>query len=262
VIPVAVVTGAARGIGAATVRTLSIAGWAVVATDLAGPEPGLRYELATKDDLEAVVASCANPSAVLPLVVDVRQQDDVDAAVEAAVEHFGRLDAALAVAGVIIGGMPTWETSDDEYRRLFDINTTGVWRLARAAIPSMLDVPQPRQGRFIAVASAAAHRGLPSLGVYGAAKHAVVGLVRGLAADLRGTGITANAVSPGSTDTMMLEESARIYGLSSAEHFAPQHLLERLLHPEEIAHLLAWLAGPESSGITGTVIAVDAGLTV
>jgi NAD(P)-dependent dehydrogenase (short-subunit alcohol dehydrogenase family) len=160
--PVAVVTGAARGIGAATERTLSAAGWAVVATDLDSPEPGLRYQLASKEDLEAVVESCANPSAVLPLVVDVRHQEDVDAAVAAAaVEHFGRLDAALA-AGVIIGGMRIWETSDDEYDKLFDINTVGVWRLARAAVPRMLAMPQLRNGRFLAVVSAAAHRGAAS----------------------------------------------------------------------------------------------------
>jgi NAD(P)-dependent dehydrogenase (short-subunit alcohol dehydrogenase family) len=113
----------------------------------------------------------------------------------------------------------------------------------------------------VAVASAAGTLGLPRLAAYSASKHAVIGLVKGLAADLDGTGITANSVCPGSTRTTLLDESARIYGLASPEDFAAQQLLGRLLEPTEPAALIAWLCGESSSGVTGAALAVDGGLT-
>ena len=105
---------------------------------------------------------------------------------------------------------------------MLDIDLGGVLNLARVAVPALLRRPEPRHGRFIAVASAAATRGLPMLAAYCAAKAGVAGFVRALATELRGTGVTANAVSPGSTATVILDESARLYGLPSAEAFAAQ----------------------------------------
>jgi NAD(P)-dependent dehydrogenase (short-subunit alcohol dehydrogenase family) len=84
--------------------------------------------------------------------------------------------------------------------------------------------------------------------------------VRGLAADLAGTGITANAVCPGSTETAMLTESARLYGLPDTSPFAEQQVVGRLLAPEEVAAALVWLAGEDASAVTGAVIPVDGGL--
>jgi NAD(P)-dependent dehydrogenase (short-subunit alcohol dehydrogenase family) len=125
----------------------------------------------------------------------------------------------------------------------------------------MLRSPAPRSGRFVAVASASGLLGLRRLTAYGATKHAVIGLVKGLAADLAGTGITANAVCPGSTRTAVLDASAALYGLGSPEEFAGQQLIERLLAPEEPAALLAWLCGAASSGVTGAALAIDGGMT-
>jgi NAD(P)-dependent dehydrogenase (short-subunit alcohol dehydrogenase family) len=100
------------------------------------------------------------------------------------------------------------------------------------------------------------------LAAYCAAKAGVAGLIRALATELRGTGVTANAVSPGSTDTPILAESARLYGLPGAESFAAQQPLDRLLAPEEVATALAWLAGDGSSGMTGAAVPVDGGLAL
>jgi NAD(P)-dependent dehydrogenase (short-subunit alcohol dehydrogenase family) len=133
---------------------------------------------------------------------------------------------------------------------------------ARLGIPALLRRPEPRSGRFVAVASAAATRGLPMLAAYCAAKAGVTGLVRALAAELRGSGITANAVSPGSTRTPILDESARLYGLESAEAFSAQQPLDRLIRPEEVAEAILWLAGPAASAVTGTALAVDGGLSL
>jgi NAD(P)-dependent dehydrogenase (short-subunit alcohol dehydrogenase family) len=100
------------------------------------------------------------------------------------------------------------------------------------------------------------------LAAYSAAKHAVVGLVRGAAMDLAPYGVTVNAVSPGSTRTALLEASAQVYGLSSGEEFAAQQPIGRLLEPIEVASCIAWLCSPASSAITGADIAVDGGMTV
>jgi NAD(P)-dependent dehydrogenase (short-subunit alcohol dehydrogenase family) len=145
---------------------------------------------------------------------------------------------------------------------VLDVSLGGVLNLARASVPALLRRPEPRRGRFLAVASAAATRGLPSLAAYCAAKAGVTGYVRALAAELRGTGVTANAVSPGSTDTPILHESARLYGLPGPDAFASQQPLERLLRPAEVAAVLAFLAGDGGSGVTGATVAVDGGLAL
>jgi NAD(P)-dependent dehydrogenase (short-subunit alcohol dehydrogenase family) len=134
--------------------------------------------------------------------------------------------------------------------------------MARVAVPALLRRPEPRSGRFLAVASAAATRGLPMLAVYCAAKAGVAGFIRALAAELGSTGVTANAVSPGSTATPILAESARLYDLPGAGSFAAQQPLGRLLRPAEVAAMLAFLAGNSASAVTGAVIPVDGGLAL
>jgi SDR family mycofactocin-dependent oxidoreductase len=257
--PVAVVTGAARGMGAATVDRLVSTGWRVVAVDVCADDPALEYALATSDDLDALAAR--HGDAVHAVEGDVRSQSDMTAAVAAAVDRFGGLDAAVAVAGVVAGGPPLWEVGTAQWDILFDVNVHGVRHLATAAVPILLEAPAPRQGRVVAVASAAGLLGLRKMSGYSASKHAVIGLIKSLAADLAGTGITANAVCPGSTRGPILDASAAVYGLGSAEEFAGQQLVERLLTPDEPAALIAWLCGADSSGITGAALAVDGGLT-
>jgi SDR family mycofactocin-dependent oxidoreductase len=255
---VALVTGAARGIGAATVRQLAADGWAITALDLCADDPAVPYHLATKADLLKTVDPLGE--AGLAVVGDVRRLDDVQAAVDATVERFGGLDAVVSAAGVLVGASSAWMTPEAAWDVLLDVNLTGSWQLARAGIPAMLARPEPRDGRFVAVSSAAGVRGLPQLAAYSASKHGVIGLVTRMAAELGPLGITANVVCPGSTDTDMLTASAAVYGLSSKDEFAQHHLLPRLLQPEEIAAAIAFLCGPGASGMTGAVIPVDAGM--
>jgi SDR family mycofactocin-dependent oxidoreductase len=333
---VALVTGAARGIGAATVRGLAAAGWNVLAVDRCADDPALPYSLGTREELDRVVAEAAaaaagapdaaiapgsagsppgaaagrpgmgagEPSAtagglgtaaggrdaaaggrdaaaggsgtaagepgvaagglgtVVAWEADVRDPAAMTGAVAAAERQWGGLDAAIAAAGVIAGGVPLWEMPEDQQRAVLDIDLGGVLALARAAVPALLRRPPPRSGRFLAVASAAATRGLPMLAAYCAAKAGVAGLIRALAVELRDSGITANAVSPGSTDTPMLAESARLYSLPGRDSFASQQPLGRLVSPDEVAAALVWLAGPGSSGMTGAVVPVDGGLAL
>ncbi len=270
---VAVVTGAARGIGAATVRGLAAAGWAVVAVDRGGDDPRLPYPLGSEAELHTMVGTTlaippqtseASPQAerVVAHVADTADQEAMVAAVARAEDLFGGLDAMVAVAGVIAGGLPLWEMPPDQLAAVLEVDLGGAVSAARAAVPALLRRPVPRTGRFIAVASAAATRGLAGLAAYGAAKAGVAGLVRGLAADLADSGVTANAVSPGSTAGAMLTESARLYGLADAETFAEQQPVGRLLSPEEVAAALIWLAGTDSGAVTGAVIPVDGGLSL
>ncbi|MDQ6784215.1 MAG: mycofactocin-coupled SDR family oxidoreductase [Actinomycetota bacterium] len=258
---VALITGAARGIGAATARRLAIGGWRVVLVDVGHDDPHLAYALGTTEDLQATVDACGGPQQAIAIQADVRDQAALDAAAATAADRFGGLDAAVGVAGCIAGGTEAWKVTDDEWTTVLDVNLAGVWRLARAAIPVLLERPVPRHGRFVAVASTGGTLGLPLLSAYCAAKHGVIGFVRALAAELGPSGITANAIAPGSTATAMLDASASVYGLAGTAQLATRHLLPRLLDADEPAALLAWLCGPDSSGITGAVLPVDAGMT-
>lgn len=263
---VALVTGAARGIGAATVLALVEDNWAVMAVDVAADDPDLPYHMGSKQDLDRVVADAnrraGDAGRVHGFVADVRDPAALEQIVNTAEAGWGGLDAAIAVAGVIAGGAPLWEVPVAQQQAVLDVDLGGVISLARAAIPALLRRPEPRSGRFLAVASAAATRGLPMLAAYCAAKAGATGLIRALAAELAGTGVTANAVSPGSTATPILDESARLYHLPHAQIFAAQQPIQRLLEPGEVAAVLAFLAGPASSGMTGAVVAVDGGLAL
>lgn len=256
---VALITGAARGIGAATARRFAGLGWNTCLVDSCADDPTLGYPLATRSELDAIAAVCG--SSTITHVADVRDADGLQSAVDQTVATFGGLDVVVAAAGAIAGGPSAWETDQAIWSAMIDVNLAGVFNLARAAIPAMLDRPEPRSGRFVAVASAAAHVGLPQLAAYTAAKHGVAGLVKALAAELGPHGVTANAVSPGSTETAMLDASATIYDLDGPQVFAEQARIGRLLDPDEIAAAIAFLCSAEAAAITGTILPVDGGFS-
>jgi len=279
---VAIVTGAGRGIGAATVAALVAEGWSVVAVDRCAPDRRLPYAMASERDLDAAVAAAveragqasAHLDASVPasqragradvaraVVADAADPEALAAVVEGA-EAWGDLDAFVANAGVIAGGLPAWELPADEQRALLEVNLEAVMLAARLVVPALLGRPRPRAGRFVAVTSSGATRGMSGLAAYAAAKAGVEGFIRGLAADLHGSGVTANAVAPGSTDTPLLAESARLFDLPSPRDFAPRQTLERLLEPAEVAAAVAFLLGPGGAGMTGATVPVDGGLTI
>lgn len=230
-------------------------------TDICRDEPGLGYGLATDGQLESLANEIADEHGEKPIVraVDVRDLASLEAAVAEVQSRYGRLDAAVGAAGVLAGGAPAWLETDHVWRLCLEVDLGGVRNLATATIQALLDSPGDG-GRFVALASAASLRGLRGLSAYTVAKHGVVGLIRTLAADLAETGVTANAVAPGSTDTAMLAASADVYGIAESS-FAEHHPIGRILRPEEVGDTVAWLCSPSSSGLTGAVIAVDGGMT-
>jgi len=255
---VALVTGAARGIGAATVKELRSRGMPVIAVDsCGGADTGkthVDYPLATRADLDAVAGEDAG---VLTVVGDVRGSA-VREAVDLAMDRWGRLDVVVAAAAVIAGGTPLWETPMRDVQTLFEVDVLGVWLTAQATVPRMLEGPDPSGCRFVGVASVAGSQGLFHLAAYTMVKHAVVGLVRGLAADLTGTGVVAVVVSPGATRTPMLDATAALYGLDDPAELAANGI-GRVLEPAEVAATIGHVCSPAGAALHGSVVAVDGG---
>ncbi len=253
----AVVTGAARGIGAAVARKLAAEGWSLLLVDACAPQPPADYPMPGPDDLAQTARYCvaAGAGQVAELIADVG-----DGAVRGALRDAlgGRVPSAVVTAAGVIRGDQAWAVPDDAFGLMMRVNLSGVRHLADACVPAMIEAGA---GRFVAISSAAALRAMPMLAAYSAAKGAVVSYVRALAADLAGTGVTANVVCPGSTRGPMLAASASLYDLPDQESFAAQALLRRLLDPVEVAAVVAWLCGPDAGALTGAVIPVDAGLT-
>lgn len=236
---VALVTGAAGGIGTAVVDRLVARGHVVYAVDL---DP--------VDDRHG--------DRVVPVVADVREAADVGRVVDQVRDERGVLHVVVAGAGVIDGGAPLWETDDAVLDALWRADAVSVWNTAKATLPLLLERTADDRPSFVAIASVAGQRGLYRLAAYSMAKHAVVGLVRSLAADVVGSPVTVAGVCPGSTDTAMLAATARLYGLDDIGALVQEQASGRALQPDEVAAVveLACLAGPV---LNGAVLPADGG---
>jgi NAD(P)-dependent dehydrogenase (short-subunit alcohol dehydrogenase family) len=230
---VALVTGAASGIGQATASLLVEMGARVVACDVVASEVGEHF-------VEA----------------DVAREDGVAAVVADAVSTFGRLDIAANCAGVGGGHASTHEYPVDEWDRIVSVNLRGVWLSMRAEIPAMLS---SGGGAIVNVASTLALRGSPFGSPYSASKHGVLGLTRTAAIEYAAHGIRVNAVCPGAIDTPMMDETfARFPGFQEAlTGFVP---MGRMGSAGEVAGAIAWLCSDAASFVTGEALTIEGGL--
>ena len=243
-IPVALVTGAASGIGRATALTLG-ATHAVVVAD-ADETGGLEtVRLLEEAGATARFAAC-----------DVSDEDAVAAAVHTATETFGRLDVLVNNAGVGGPTAPVHAITDDDWRRVFRVNVHGAFYGIRHALPHMLAA---ERGVIVTVASVAGLRGFPGHAAYAASKHAVIGLTRSVAIEAA-PHVRVNAVCPGFTDTPMLRgafDDAR----STPDDLARRVPARRFAEPREVAEAIAYLCSDAAAYVTGQTLVVDGGLT-
>ena len=253
----ALVTGAARGIGEATVQRLVLDGWHVVAVDRAEDDPRLPYALGTAEQL----AELANER-VQPVAADVTDPEALQAAVDLALKRWGGLDAIVAAAGVIAGGVTAWELDAEQERAVLDVNLGGVIdRRARR---------HPRAAATARAARRALHR--RRLGGRGQGpadarrllrvegrRDRVHPRARGRARRDRASPPTRSAPAPRARTS---STSPRGSTASATDAFAAQQPLGRLLEPDEVAALIAWLASPQARGATGGDHPLDGGLTL
>lgn len=255
---VALVTGAAGGMGRAHCRRLAEEGADIIAVDIEAAAAGLAQ---TAAEVAALGRQCVTAPA------DVRDQAALDVAVADGVAALGRLDVIVANAGIYADLGPSWELTDEAWQRTVDINLTGMWHTVRAGVPTLGD-----GGSVVIVSSTNGITGAASASHYSASKHAVVGLARTLANELGPRGIRVNTVHPGSVATPMILNDAVYAKLrpdldnptqqDAAEALAARTLLPvPWVDPVDVSNAVLFLASPESRYVTGTQLVVDAGLT-
>jgi len=230
---VALVTGAASGIGEAVARRLSAEGAAVASFDLRGEAP----------------------EGVLAVAGDVSRSADVEAAVERVGRELGPIDMLVCSAGVPGESLPTVEVTDEEWRRVLAINADGVFFCNRAVVPGMV---ARGYGRIVNVASIAGKEGNPMAAAYSASKAAVIAMTKAIGKDLARTGVLVNCVAPAVIETPILEGISQEH----VDYMVERVPMGRMGRPEEVAALVCWLASEECSFSTGAIYDVSGGRAV
>lgn len=234
---VAVVSGAAGGIGDAIVADLVAEGWTVVGLGRRSPDApvdGVDYRLC-----------------------DVSDTESVNAAFDGVRDAYGRIDG-LVTSAAILRTAPLHRMNDQLWDEVIDVNLGGVFRCCRAALPAMI---AQRRGSIVNLSSVHAVATVPGTGAYAASKGAIISLSRQLAVEYADDGIRANSVVIGSVDTKMSEEHGRALARDSVRVEPPAGAVGRMALPAEIARAVRFLLSDDASFVTGAAITADGGLT-
>ncbi|AST95181.1 SDR family oxidoreductase [Shouchella clausii] len=242
---VAVVTGAASGMGAAIAKVYASEGAKVVVADL------------NLDGAEAVVKEIVDAGGVATAVkVNVAELNDVNQMIDHAVNEYGTLDILVNNAGIMDGFEPIGDISDERWDLLFDVNTKSVMRATRKALPLFLE---KGKGVIVNVASSGGLNGAHAGAAYTASKHAVVGLTKNTGYMYAEKGIRCNAIAPGGVVTNIAATLKNINEFGASRLQAPREVMPRVGQAEEIAQVALFLASDDSSFVNGTVVTADSG---
>lgn len=269
---VAFITGAARGQGRSHAIRLAQEGADIIAIDACEDQPGIPYPGATEDDLAETVRQVeALGRTIVASKADVRDYDALKAAVDAGVERLGRLDIVSANAGIGVAPLLAEDITESLWTDMIDVNLSGVWRTAKAAIPHIK--AGGRGGSIVLTSSVAGLQAFEHCAAYVSAKHGIVGLMRTMALELAPHMIRVNSIHPTQVDTVMIQNAAT-YGTflpgmvnPTREDFAPaSQAVNALPIPWvdviDVSNALLFLASPEARFITGVPLPVDAGALI
>ena len=245
------VTGAARGQGACQVKRFAAAGARVGCIDI--DAEGLAQ---VANDIRARGGEVAIAHA------DVSRWIDVADAARELQTALGDVDVVVANAGIVGDLAPVETLEPASWARVIGVNLTGAFHIAKAAVPQLR---RSTAGSIVLTASAASFFAYPDYSAYSASKHGILGLMRALANELGGFGVRVNAVCPGWVDTPMLDHEAAAAGLSreaAVAGWVREHLIERLVTPDEVADAVLWLSSRAAAMVTGVALPVDGGQLV
>jgi SDR family mycofactocin-dependent oxidoreductase len=263
---IALVTGAARGIGRAVARRFAEEGANIVLLDIARDVPGVPYAGARREQLdEAVVEIERLGVRATAYVVDVTDSTALTDAVAQALKIFGRIDLLVTAAGIDSWGA-AWELTDAQWQKMLDVNLTGVWKTAKAVTPAMI---AQGSGAMVFIGSVLSHRANKGFAHYTAAKHGVLGLTRSFALELASYRIRVNSVDPTIVFTDMVMNQAYLDRLGghpgttleeAKEYYRKWNTLpDPWLEPVDVANACLFLGSDEARYITGVALPVDLG---
>ncbi|KGJ86785.1 SDR family oxidoreductase [Colwellia psychrerythraea] len=267
---VAVITGAARGLGRASAIEFAKNGADLVIIDICENIDSVPYVLGSLSQLDYTGQLCKElGSTVQVCKVDIRSMDQIEQAIDSGIARFGKIDILLNNAGIAApSGKIVHEVTEEQWQVMIDIDLNGAWRMIKAVGKHMAE---QRTGSIINIASTAGVVGYRHFSGYVAAKHGIIGLTKAVALDYAPLKIKVNAICPGSVrdskevEGIMLSEIARALEVQVSEHeatFVQAQPMNELVEPQDIADAAVWLASDASPRMTGSVITVDGGFSV
>lgn len=267
------ITGAARGQGRNHAVRMAEQGADIIAVDICENIDTVTefYPLATEDELaETVRLVEATGRRIVARKADVRNFDELSAALQEGVKTLGRLDGVIANAGIATYGK-SWELTEEQWQDMIDVNLTGVWHTAKAAVPILLE--QGTGGSMVFTSSIGGLKGVQHVAHYVAAKHALVGLMRTMGNELAEDGIRFNTVHPTNVDTMMIQNPGTYSMFAPGDPEPTQekampgfeslsNLRTPWIESDDVTNAMIYLLSDEARYVTGVALPVDTGALI